>query len=78
MRFLYPSIRGCPNGFIDLMKSCWQQEAIKRPNLKDILAKLLEMQATYNSSELCQLFDSLSLLPPKLVTLTLDYWIPER
>jgi len=75
---LYPSIRGCPNGFIDLMKSCWQQEAIKRPNLKDILAKLLEMQATYNSSELCQLFDSLSLLPPKLVTLTLDYWIPER
>jgi len=93
---LYPSIRGCPNGFIDLMKSCWQQAAIKRPNLNYILAKLLEMQiinkrydddaskpqsllmATYNSSELfCQLFDSLSLLPPKLVTLTLDYWIPD-
>jgi len=71
---MFPSIRGCPDGFIALMKLCWQQEAIKRPNLNYVLEKLLEMQASERSNELYQLFDSLSLLPPKLVALTVDYW----
>jgi len=39
-----PSIEDCPDGYIELMKGCWNQDAKSRPNLNDVISQLSGMR----------------------------------
>jgi len=50
-----PSIRDCPDGYIDLMTRCWDQDPTKRPKINDALSQLLRMRRPLEFEEFKEL-----------------------
>jgi len=59
--------RGCPLGYVELMKACWSQDAKKRPSLDDIISQLSEMKKPETLKDL----DALLALYPKHILLVI-------
>ena len=46
-----PRPAGCPAGYVELMESCWQRDASRRPGFLHILSLLERILATVQATE---------------------------
>lgn len=38
---------GCPDGYVELIQQCWQQDASKRPIIEQVLAELDKIETKF-------------------------------